>query len=56
MEFIIKTIQENEICINSPIRMRENSPQIDYLNKVSKDGLYLKIYPLIYKFMIYVYF
>ena len=35
MEFIIKTIQENEICINSPIRMRENSPQIDYLNKVN---------------------
>jgi rfaE bifunctional protein nucleotidyltransferase chain/domain len=35
MEFIIKTSQENEICIHSPIRTRENSNPIDYLNKVN---------------------
>ena len=35
MDFIIKTAHENEICINSPIRTRENSIKIDYLNKVN---------------------
>ena len=35
MEFITKTSHENEICINSPIRTRENSIKIDYLNKVN---------------------
>lgn len=35
MDFIVKTQNEIDICINSSIRTRENSNKIDYLNKVN---------------------
>ena len=35
MQYIKKTIEENNICINSPNYFRENSQQKDYLNKMN---------------------
>lgn len=35
MDYIHKTLEENNICINSPNFLRENSVQKDYVNKVN---------------------
>ena len=35
MSFVQKTTEENNICVNSAIGKRDNSPKIDYMNKVN---------------------
>ena len=35
MEFSNSSVQEESICNNGEISKRENSPQIDYMNKIN---------------------
>ena len=35
MNFIFKTEPENDICVNSKLNLRENSPEINYFNKIN---------------------
>ena len=35
MEFVKSSIEENNICNNSSVKLRENSEKINYLNKVN---------------------